>query len=67
MSTDLERSIWHQVVADRPSHVAGLPDGATSTDSGLADRCLGPLGPRVKYTPAVIMILTFGQLYFVIP
>jgi hypothetical protein len=74
MSTDLERSIWHQVVADRPSHVAGLPGGATSTDSGLVDRCLGPLGlgfgplgPRVKYTPAVIMILTFGQLYFVIP
>jgi hypothetical protein len=27
----------------------------------------GPLGPRVKYTPVVIMILTFGQLHFVIP
>jgi hypothetical protein len=27
----------------------------------------GPLGPRVKYTPVVMLILTFGQLYFVIP
>jgi hypothetical protein len=26
-----------------------------------------PLGPRVKYTPVVLMILTFGQLHFVIP
>jgi hypothetical protein len=26
----------------------------------------GPLGPCVKYTSAVMMILTFGQLYFVI-
>jgi hypothetical protein len=27
----------------------------------------GPLGPCVKYTPVVVMILTIGQLYFVIP
>jgi hypothetical protein len=27
----------------------------------------GPLDPCVKYTPVVMMILTFGQLYFVIP
>jgi hypothetical protein len=27
----------------------------------------GPLGPRVKYTPMVMMILIFGQLHFVIP
>jgi hypothetical protein len=27
----------------------------------------GPLGPCVKYTPVVMMILTFGQFYFVIP
>jgi hypothetical protein len=27
----------------------------------------GPFGPCVKYTPVVMMILTFGQLYFVIP
>jgi hypothetical protein len=26
-----------------------------------------PLGPHVKYTPMVMMILTFGQLHFVIP
>jgi hypothetical protein len=26
-----------------------------------------PLGPCVKYTPMVMMILTFGQLHFVIP
>jgi hypothetical protein len=41
---------------------------------GPADRPLGPLslgsdplGPRVKYTPVVMMMLTFGQLQFVIP
>jgi hypothetical protein len=41
---------------------------------GLASRPLGPLGlgsgrlgPHVKYTPMVIMILTFGQLHFLIP
>jgi hypothetical protein len=27
----------------------------------------GPLGPCVKYNPMVMMILTFGQLHFVIP
>jgi hypothetical protein len=27
----------------------------------------GPLGPHVKYTPVMMMILTFGQLHFVIP
>jgi hypothetical protein len=27
----------------------------------------GPLGPCVKYTPVVMMILIFGQFYFVIP
>jgi hypothetical protein len=26
-----------------------------------------PLGPCVKYTPVVMMILIFGQVYFVIP
>jgi hypothetical protein len=41
---------------------------------GPASQCLGPLnpesgplGPRVKYTPMVMMILTFGQLHFIIP
>jgi hypothetical protein len=27
----------------------------------------GPLSPRVKCIPVVVMILTFGQLHFVIP
>jgi hypothetical protein len=27
----------------------------------------GPLGPHVKYTPVVMMILIFCQLHFVIP
>jgi hypothetical protein len=27
----------------------------------------GPLGPRVKYTPVVMMIFTFGPLQFAIP
>jgi hypothetical protein len=30
-------------------------------------RPLGPLDPSVKYTPVVMMILTFGQLHIVIP
>jgi hypothetical protein len=34
---------------------------------GPFDLCFDPLGPCVKYTPVVMMILTFGQLYFVIP
>jgi hypothetical protein len=85
-STNLERSVWCQVVA-------GQLGGAAFTDLGfssscrrvatkaqakppqtLADRPLGPLdlgfgplSPCVKYTPVVMMILTFGQLHFVIP
>jgi hypothetical protein len=46
----------------------------TDQGFGLSGRHLGPLGlgfgplgPRVKYTPMVMMILTFGQLHFVIP
>jgi hypothetical protein len=34
---------------------------------GPLDLGSDPLGPRVKYTPVVMMILTFGQLHFVIP
>jgi hypothetical protein len=30
--TDLERSVWRQVVAGWPSHVADQPGGAASTD-----------------------------------
>jgi hypothetical protein len=36
VSTDLERSVWCQVVAGQPSHLAGRPGGAASTDSGLS-------------------------------
>jgi hypothetical protein len=38
----------------------GRPLGPFSLEFGL-------LGPRVKYTPTVMMILTFGQIHFVIP
>jgi hypothetical protein len=31
-STDLERSVWHQVVASRPSHMSGGLGGAASID-----------------------------------
>jgi hypothetical protein len=67
ISTDLERSVWRQVVAGRPSHVAGQPGGAATTNSGFSSSCRrmatkaqAKLGPRVKYTPMVMMILTFG-------
>jgi hypothetical protein len=39
---------------------AGQPLGPLGLGSGS-------LGLHVKYTPMVIIILTFGQLYFVIP
>jgi hypothetical protein len=39
------------------------PVGRPSGPLGLGS---GPIGPRVKYTPVVMMILTFGQLHFVI-
>jgi hypothetical protein len=38
-STDLERSVWRQVVADQPSHMAGQPGEAASTDSGFFSSC----------------------------
>jgi hypothetical protein len=38
---------------------ASLPLGPLGLGSG-------PLGPHVKYNPMVMMILTFGQLHFVI-
>jgi hypothetical protein len=79
-STDLESLVWRQEVVDRPSHLASRPGGAASIDSAFSSSCRrvatkaaplnlgsGPLGPHVKYTPVVIMILTFGQLHVVIP
>jgi hypothetical protein len=38
-STDLERSVWRQVVAGQPSHVEGRPNGVASTDSGFSSMC----------------------------
>jgi hypothetical protein len=49
-----------QTLADRPSSWAG---GWPLGPLGLG---FGPLGPRVKYTPVVMLILAFGQLHFVI-
>jgi hypothetical protein len=38
-STDLDKSVWCQVVAGRPSHMAGRPGEAASTDSGISSSC----------------------------
>jgi hypothetical protein len=46
-STDLEWSVWRQVVVRRPSHMAGRPSGVASTDfstnSSISSlcRCMG--------------------------
>jgi hypothetical protein len=45
--------------AEPPQTLASRPLGPIGMGSG-------PLGPRVKYTPVVMIILTFGQLHFVI-
>jgi hypothetical protein len=45
--------------AEPTQTLAGWPVGPL----GLG---FGPLGPRVKYTPMVMLIFTFGQLHFVI-
>jgi hypothetical protein len=34
-----ERSVWHQLVAGWPRHVAGRLGGAASTDLGLSTSC----------------------------
>jgi hypothetical protein len=36
---DLEKSVWCQVVAGRPSHMVGRLSGAASTDSGFSSSC----------------------------
>jgi hypothetical protein len=38
-STDLEKSVWRQVVTDRPSNMVGQSGGAASTDSGFSSLC----------------------------
>jgi hypothetical protein len=93
IATDLDKSVWCQVVPERLSRVADWPGRMASIDSGFSSSCrcmetkaqveppqtlagwplgpfdlgFGPISPRVKYTLVVMMILTFGQLYFVIP
>jgi hypothetical protein len=47
-----------------PTHLKPWPVGRPLDRQGLGS---GPLGPHVQYTPVVMMILTFGQLHFVIP
>jgi hypothetical protein len=38
-STDLERSVWHQVVAGQPSHLDDWQGGMASTDLGFSSSC----------------------------
>jgi hypothetical protein len=64
-STDLGffssfRCVATKARAEPPQTLAGRPLGPLSLG-------FGPLGPRDKYTPVVMMILTLGQLHFVIP
>jgi hypothetical protein len=54
------RRVATKARAELPQTLAGRPLGPLGLGSG-------PLGPHVKYTPVVMMILTFGQLHFVIP
>jgi hypothetical protein len=46
---------------------AGIGVGSAGQPLGPFSLGFGPLSPHVKYTPGVMMILTFGQLHFVIP
>jgi hypothetical protein len=50
--------------AGRTALNPGRPAGWPLDPLGLGS---GPHGPRVKYTPMVMMILSFGQLHFVTP
>jgi hypothetical protein len=54
------RQVATKARAKPPQTLTGWPLGPLSLGSG-------PLGPRVKYTLVVMMILTFSQLHFVIP
>jgi hypothetical protein len=55
------RRVATKVRAELPQTLADQP-APGPTQPGF-----DPLGPHVKYTPVVIMILIFGQLHFVIP
>jgi hypothetical protein len=49
--TDLVKSVTHQVVADRPSHMTGQPQGPTSIEFRLYIPCYSLLdGVTVKPT-----------------
>jgi hypothetical protein len=37
--TDLDKSVWRQVVAERTSRVADRPGGSASTDLGFSSLC----------------------------
>jgi hypothetical protein len=54
------RRVATKAQAKPPQTLAGQPLGPLGLGSG-------PLGPHVKYTPVVTMILTFDQLHFIIP
>jgi hypothetical protein len=53
------RHVATKAPTELPQTLAGQHRGPLGLGSG-------PLGPYVKYTPVVMMILTFGQLHFVI-
>jgi hypothetical protein len=46
---------------------AGHGVGPTGRPLGSLGLGSDPLGPRVKYTPVVMLILIFGQIHFIIP
>jgi hypothetical protein len=48
----------------KPNRLKPRPVGRPMGPLGMGS---GPLGPRVKYTSVVMVILTFGELHFVIP
>jgi hypothetical protein len=74
------QTTWSGDRVERPSLTFPTDSGSSSSCRRVEPRLgpnrlktwptglgFGPLGPRVKYTPVVVMILTFGQLHFVIP
>jgi hypothetical protein len=74
---------WPVGLVERPPLTRASPRHVDAWQLRLGPNCLkpwptgqplgplgigsGPLGPHVKYTPVVMMVLTFGQHHFVIP
>jgi hypothetical protein len=52
--------------AEPSQTLAGWGVGLAGRPLGPLGLGFGPLGPRVQYTPVVMLILTFGHLHFVI-